>query len=170
MTPERTALLLTLGVVLVVGVGTGPAVTGVDAPSDSEPSDLHRPFVDDADVSVERTAAVEVRRLPTNASLRRVPGGYRPDVAPLRLAVETGSDPVVVEYAVELPAVEYVDARSRRLPAGTAEEILVEAPAATVEAPLDGGARLTGVVTVSLTANGDTYVIERERIGVEVPE
>ncbi|WP_254839788.1 hypothetical protein [Natronomonas marina] len=170
MTPERTALLLTLGVVLVVGIGTGPAVTGVDSPSDSSPSDLHQPFVDDAGMSVDRTAAVEVRRLPTDGTLRRVPGGHRPDVAPLRVAVETASSPVVVEYSVELPAVEYADVRSRRLPAGTTEDISVAAPAATVEAPLDGGASLTGVVTVSLTANGETYVIERESIAVEVTE
>jgi hypothetical protein len=172
MIPDRTVLLTTVTVVLVVAV-SGPLVPGVaftaGAADGTDASADYRPFATGAaEVSVEKRLALGTAAIPERGVLVRTDGGYRPDVGAVELPVEAGYSPAVVVYALRIPDLDVDGETTATVPAGTGRSIRLDAPAPTVPADAVTAERYEATVAVSVELDDRSLPVAEGTVPLEV--
>jgi hypothetical protein len=169
MTPDR-AVLLTTATVLAVVLASGPLVPGVaftTGTADAAPD--YRGFGGGtAGMGVEKRLALGAAAVPDDGRLVRTDAGYRIELDPVELPVETGARPATVRYAVRIPALGVDRSASAGVSARTGRTVRVEPPNATVPADRVTAGHYDATLVVSVEGDGWSGTVAEETVGLEV--
>jgi hypothetical protein len=169
MRPDRTVLLTTVTVLAVV-LASGPLVPGVAfTTGTAEAASDYRGFGGGtAGMGVEKRLALGAAAVPDDGRLVRTAAGYRVELDPVELPVETGDRPATFHYVLRIPALEVVDETTERVPAHTARTLGIEGSAPTVPTDRVAEAEYEATLVVSVEDDGWSGTVAEGTVELEV--
>lgn len=170
MNAERGTVFVTLLVVTLVALVSGPLVPAVDVTAEGEDrSNLYRAFGDDVpNVGVEERLSFDAGALPENGTLTEGEDGYTPRLAPVRLDVAAGGEAVTVLYVLEVPALDHSIHTTRSVPAGGQSSLRLTLPADAVPDDRVEDPSYEGRLELRLRQGNRTYTAGNRTVTLEV--